>query len=150
MKNQKNYIANLKENISMLDESLSWLNRSYAKCIEIGIKENYSEDEFDIFETLTSRYARVTDVLIQKVFRSIDAVEFESGGTMIDLINRTHKRGLFESIDEIRKIKDLRNDIAHEYVLYDIKSVFSETFYFTPKLLDIVKNTKEYCKKYLI
>ena len=134
----------------MLDEALSWLNRSYKKCFEIGIKENYSDDEFDVFETLTSRYARVADILIQKVFRSIDAVEFESGGTMIDVINRVHKRGLFESVDEVRQIKDLRNDIAHEYVLYDIKSIFNETFYFTPKLLGIVENTKKYCKKYII
>ena len=69
---------------------------------------------------------------------------------MIDVINRVHKRGLFESVDDVRQIKDLRNDIAHEYVLYDIKSIFSETFYFTPKLLDIVENTKKYCKKYII
>lgn len=149
MRRQKDYIANLKENLSMLNEALLWFNRSYEKCLKIGVKENYSEDEFDVFETLTSRYARVADILIQKVFRSIDAVEFESGGTMIDVFNRTHKRGLFESVDEIRQIKDLRNDIAHEYVLYDIKSIFSETFYFTPKLLDIVENTKKYCKKYL-
>ncbi len=146
MRNQKDYIANLKENLDILDDALSWFNRSYKKCSEIGIKENYTADEFDIFETLTSRYARVVDILIQKVFRSIDAVEFESYGTMIDVVNRAHKRRLFKSVDEIRRIKDLRNEITHEYVMEDIKNIFKETFLFAPKLMEIINSTKSYCQ----
>ena len=146
MRNQKDYIANLKENLDILDDALSWFNRSYKKCSEIGIKENYTADEFDIFETLTSRYARVVDILIQKVFRSIDAVEFEGHGTMIDVVNRAHKRRLFKSVDEIRRIKDLRNEITHEYVMEDIKNIFKETFFFAPKLMEIINSTKSYCQ----
>ncbi|MFW5721649.1 MAG: hypothetical protein ACOCWW_04630, partial [Bacteroidota bacterium] len=102
--------------------------------------------EFDIFETLTSRYARVVDILIHKVFRSIDSVELVNEGTMIDVINRSHKRGLFENVDEIRQIKDLRNEITHEYVMENIKNVFNETFRFTPKLFNIIESTKNYCE----
>jgi len=39
-------------------------------CRGIGIKENYTGDEFDAFETLTARFARSSDMLIQKIFRS--------------------------------------------------------------------------------
>ncbi|MFP4025299.1 MAG: hypothetical protein ACLFVR_12310 [Thiohalospira sp.] len=146
MKKQQDYIENLKENIKILDEALSWLKRSYTKCSNVGIKEEYSADEFDIFETLTSRYARVVDILIHKVFRSIDSVELVNEGTMIDVINRSHKRGLFENVDEIRQIKDLRNEITHEYVMENIKNVFNETFRFTPKLFNIIESTKNYCE----
>lgn len=147
MKRQEDYIKNLKDNIAILNEALAWLERSYAKCLEIGLKDEYSADEFDIFETLTSRYARVVDILIHKVFRSIDTVELIDGGTMIDVVNRAHKRGFIESVDEIRQIKDLRNEIAHEYIMEDMKDIFNETFHFTPKLMDIINHTKLYCEK---
>lgn len=147
MKRQQDYIENLKDNIEILNEALAWLERSYTRCVKIGLKDDYTADEFDIFETLTSRYARVVDILIHKVFRSIDAVELVNGGTMIDVVNRAHKRGFFESVDEIRQIKDLRNEIAHEYIMEDIKDIFNETFQFTPKLMNIIDQTKLYCKK---
>jgi len=40
-----------------------------------------------------------------KVFRSIDAVEFENHGSLIDVLNRAQKHGFFESIEKIRQIK---------------------------------------------
>ncbi len=147
MRKQQDYVENLKENLTILNEAISWLNRSFSKCSEIGIKNEYSADELDVFETLTSRYARVVDILIYKVFRSMDEVEMVSGGTIIDIVNRSHKRGLFENVDEIRQLKDLRNEIAHEYVLDDIKELFKEIFRFTPLLFDIADKTKEYCKE---
>lgn len=147
MKRQQDYLENLKETINILNEALSWLTRSYSKCSKIGLKDEYTPEELDIFETLISRYARGVDILIHKVFRSIDSVELVDGGTMIDVVNRAHKRGLFESVDEIRQMKNLRNEITHEYIMEDIKDVFRETFKFTPQLVEIIDNTKEYCFK---
>ncbi len=65
---------------------------------------------------------------------------------MIDVINRSHKRGLFKDIDEIRQIKDLRNEITHEYVMENVKDVFIETFKYTPQLFKIINTTKAYCE----
>lgn len=146
MKTQNDYIKNLKENIEILEEAVSWLKRSYTQCLSIDLKKEYTADEFDTFETLTSRYARVVDILIHKVFRSIDFVELINEGTMIDVINRSHKRGLFKDIDEIRQIKDLRNEITHEYVMENVKDVFIETFKYTPQLFKIINTTKAYCE----
>ena len=101
----------------MLDNSINWLKRSYAVCSIVGIKDSYTEEEFDKFEAMFARFARVSDIIMQKAFRSIDAVEFESKGTFIDVLNRAHKRGLFASIEKLREIRELSNTLVHEYAL---------------------------------
>ena len=142
------YFQNLTLDLDILDKSLYWLRRSYAICTKIGVKPAYSDEECDAIETLTSRYARTSDIIIQKVFRSIDKVELEDSGTMIDVINRAHKRGLFDSVDEIRTIKDLRNKIAHEYAREDIESVYAQVVNFTPEIFAIAARILIYCSRY--
>ncbi|MFC1616678.1 HepT-like ribonuclease domain-containing protein [Candidatus Margulisiibacteriota bacterium] len=144
----KDLKLNLIENLNALEKSIQWLNRSYNICKEIGIKEEYTEEEFDAFETLTGRYARVTDLIIQKVFRSIDAVELEDGGTILDVVNRAEKRELIDSVKRIREIKDLRNQIVHEYVIEDLKKIFAEVLKVTEELIVVNNNIRIYCKKH--
>ena len=102
---------NLLENRVLLEKQLFWLTHSFEEAKEIGLKPAYEISEFDSYENLCSRFSRMIDFLVRKIFRSIDAVEFENQGTLIDTVNHAHKRGLFENIETIRKIKDLRNDI---------------------------------------
>ena len=145
---QRDFVLNLFDTISQLDRAVHWLRRSYTICSRIAVKETYTEEEYDGIETLTSRFARVSDILIQKVFQSIDAVEFENKGTLIDVINRAHKRGFFESIEKLREIRELRNSIAHEYIQEDLADMFTDVLKFTPELFDIATRIKQYCKRY--
>jgi uncharacterized protein YutE (UPF0331/DUF86 family) len=139
----------LKENLENLEKSLHWLRRSYEKCRLVGIKEAYGETEFDDFENLTSRYARTSDLILQKVLRSIDAMELEDSGTLIDSVNRAEKRGLIDSGTRIRELKDLRNEIVHEYEIEDLKALFRQTLESVPELFEFSDRIKLYCKKYL-
>jgi hypothetical protein len=138
----------LKTNLESLSSSIRWLRRSYDICMSIGTKDNYTEDEFDHFENLTSRYARTTDFLIGKVLRSIDQVELINSGSIIDAANGAEKRGIVESVSKLRDLKDLRNEIAHEYEIEDIKTLFSLVLMAVPQLFEIVDKTMEYCTKY--
>ena len=147
---QRDFILNLFDTINLLDNAIHWLKRSYTICSGIGVKENYTEEEYDNLETLTSRFARVSDILIQKAFRSIDAVEFENKGTLIDVVNRAHKRGFFKSVEKLREIRELRNTIAHEYIQESLADTFTDVLRFTPELFDIATQIKDYCKKYEI
>ncbi|MGH8658023.1 MAG: hypothetical protein ACREV4_05995 [Gammaproteobacteria bacterium] len=83
----------LRQNLTMMDSAIRWLSRSYQICSDIGIKGSYTPEEYDAFETLTSRYARAIDLMLRKVLRAVDAVELEIGGTLIDTINRAEKKG---------------------------------------------------------
>jgi len=135
-------------NLQSLRNQLDWLEHSYSICKNISIKQRYETEEFDAFETLCSRFARSIDFLVRKVFRSVDDVEFENQGTLIDVINNAHKRGLFDSIENIRNLKDLRNDIAHEYLDEGLRELFEEILSNTPELMKIIANTIRYCDRY--
>jgi len=128
----------------LLKKQLFWIELSYNECFKIGLKSKYSVDEFGKFETLCSRYSRSIDFLIRKIFRTIDAYEFENQGTLIDVVNNAHKRGLFEDIDELRIMKDIRNTIVHEYIEEDLIDVFEEVLEYSEKLIKIIRTTLDY------
>jgi len=128
----------------ILKKQASWLEYSYNECRAIGIKQAYTIEEFGKFEILCSRYSRTIDFLIRKIFRTIDAYAFENQGTLIDVVNNAHKRGLVEDIDELRVMKDIRNTIVHEYIEDELVDTFDEVLEYSDKLLKILNKTLEY------
>lgn len=144
------HLQNLKEMLDLLTDAVYWLNRSYNICKNTGIKEGYKEAELDNFEVLASRFARVVDIMLSKVLRGIDNIEFEEKGTMLDVINRAEKRGLIISTERFRDIKDLRNDIVHEYVKGEIVEKFIEIFEAVPEVLDIAARINKYSQQLFI
>ncbi|WP_198262626.1 hypothetical protein [sulfur-oxidizing endosymbiont of Gigantopelta aegis] len=138
----------LQYNAGLLIKQLAWLQHSYEQAKSIGLKDSYSMADFDIFENLSSRFARSTDFLIRKVFRSIDEAEFEPQGTLIDVVNNAHKRHLFENIEDIRAIKDLRNSIAHEYIDEELEKLFAELLDYSERLIFIAKTTLKYIESH--
>lgn len=145
---QNDYILSLKNTIRQLDDSLRWLERSYKICMQFGIKDTYSDDEFDAIETLTSRYARTMDLVVNRVFTSIDQVELEEIGSVLDIVNRAEKRGLIDSVANIRIMKDIRNVIVHEYVAEAILDVYKDVTAYVPEIFSICKRVKRYCAKF--
>ena len=137
----------LKENLDAINLSLQRLLYSFNICNETGLKNTYSDEEFMAFEALTSRYARTTDMLVNKVLRNLDAVEYINSGTVIDAANNAEKRGIVDS-QELRKLKDLRNSIAHEYVTENIVRFFTKVLEFTPILKKAIGNLNSYCSRY--
>ena len=137
----------LKSDKILLEKQLSWLNISFEECKAIGIKSIYTVDEFGKFETLCSRYSRGIDFLIRKIFRTIDEYEFENQGTLVDVVNNAHKRGLFDDIEELRVMKDVRNTIVHEYIEDELVEVFDEVLEYSEKLIAIMNNTLAYLSK---
>lgn len=128
----------------LLEKQLAWLEISYQKCRSIGIQSEYSVDEFGFFETLCSRYSRGIDFLIRKIFRTIDEYEFENQGTLVDVVNNAHKRNLFDDVEELRIMKDIRNTIVHEYIEDELAEVFDEVLEYSQKLIDIMNTTLNY------
>ena len=143
----KGSVEVLKENLDAINASLSRLLYSFEICSKTGLKEAYTEEEFIVFEAMTSRYARTTDMLVNKVLRSLDAVEYINGGTVIDAANNAEKRGIVDS-QYLRKLKDLRNSIAHEYVTENITRFFAKVLEFTPLLKKSLENLNSYCSRY--
>lgn len=131
-----------------LEKQLFWLDYSYQQVKGLSSPDKFSIEQFNQFENLCSRYARTIDFLVRKFFRCLDDVEFENQGTLIDVVNHTHKRGLFEDIDLIRQIKDIRNEIAHEYLDDGLQSVFTDVLSTTSELIAIGRNSLQYSQRY--
>ena len=145
----KLHLQILRENLNALSKSVVWLLRSYEQTKNYKHLKKYNPDQFDQLEVLASRYARTTDMLVNKVLRSIDTVESEDIGTIIDIMNRAEKRSIVQSSDILHKIKDLRNNIVHEYKISEIERFFKSILEYTPILIEIINKTNEYCEKYL-
>jgi len=129
-------IEKLIEDRNLLEKQRFWIRISYEECLKIGIKKNYSIEEFGMFEILCSRYSRGIDFLIRKIFRTLNEYEFENQGTLIDVVNHAHKRGLFENIQTLRLMKDVRNTIVHEYIEEALTEVFQEVLEYTGGSVD--------------
>jgi len=139
----------LAQDLQLLEKQMRWLELSYQQCSSIGIKKQYSIEEFGYYETLCGRYSRGIDFLIRKIFRTLDEYEFENQGTLIDVVNNAHKRNLFQDIDQLRLMKDMGNTIVHEYIEDHLVGVFEAVLEYSGSLMGIMKNTKEYMAELL-
>jgi len=150
VKNQtkRTALENLTACSEQLQGALKWLNRSYLQCQSISLETKFTDEDFDKLENLTSRFARVTDILIHKMYRAIDVVELKQPGSLIDTINNAEKKQLIDSVDQARTLKDIRNEIAHEYILEDQRLIFSEVLTETKQLLKLSEKAITYSEKY--
>ena len=137
-------LEKLVQDKKLLEKQLFWIDISFNECSKIGIKDKYSVDEFGKFETLCSRYSRGIDFLIRKIFRTLDEYEFENQGTLVDVVNNAHKRGLFEDIEQLRIMKDVRNTVVHEYIEDEMAEFFDEVLHYSKELIIIIKNSLKY------
>ena len=99
---------------------------------------------------MTSRFARVSDILLQKFFRALDVVELAEGGTLLDVLLRAEKRGLVESADQFLEIRELRNEISREYAAEDLAALFEAVLHKSPELIAAVERSMHYAdERYL-
>ena len=144
----KDLLELLRNELSSLEKAQQVLQYSYDTCAEIGIKEDYTFDEMDRFEAFTSRFARLSDLLIQKIFRLIDQIDLEDSETVRDRINNAEKKGLIESADSFIQIRIVRNDIAHEYQTDTLKVIYKKVLELSPCLFDSINRVRKYCMRY--
>ena len=134
----------MKENLDLLGNSLNALEYSYNKCRKIGIKESYTPDELESLEALTSRFARTSDILTQKVFKTLFFLIQEEPQTFIDGANLLEKIEIVNNANQILNIRELRNEIAHEYKENNLAVLFNDALDYIPQLIEVIKNTNAY------
>lgn len=144
-------IEYLEELLGRLQKAVDTLNYSYIICKGIGIKEMYNAEEQDRFESLTAKFARLSDLIIKQSIKLIDILDLdEPPETVRDSINRAEKKGLIESGIRFIEIRKLRNRIAHEYAESeeDISEIYKEVLQSTPLLYDSVNRIVNYCQRH--
>ena len=132
----------LLENLQMLEQSAEQLRYSLLKCKTLA--PPFSPENLESIEALSARFARTADILTQKVVRSLLLYLREDSGTFIDTANHMEKMRLADSAQSILEIRDLRNEIVHDYGHRDSKEVKDACSALAPALLDAIARTKEY------
>ena len=144
---RKLLIAQLNEHLAFLNKSVTALEYSYDKCSAIGEKKEYNLEEQESFEALTSRFASSSDILTQKVFKTLFILLQEDVKTIIDAANFLEKLKIVANADDLLNIREIRNQITHEYVESDLKTLFLDVLRYVPKLRKIISKVRTYYQK---
>lgn len=137
----------LQQNIESLQKAAAILKKSYEICKKIDIKNECTYEESTEFEAFAARFARLVDLLIQKVFRTIDIINLAPEGTIRDSINRAEKNQLIDHADLLIEMKRCRNQLVHEYLIENLLDLIQQMIEFCPLILNYVERTIAYCKK---
>lgn len=103
-----------------------------------------SVGERESCEALTSRFARLNDFLVQRVFRTLDQIELVDEGTVLDRLQRAEARRLIDRADRWRELRLLRNAITHDYLIESADRVLTESLTAAPELLVAVESVIAY------
>ena len=57
------------------------------------------------------------------------------------------KQAVLESADDLLNVRELRNQIAHEYVESDVKALFFDVLRYVPEIKKIINNVTAYYQK---
>jgi hypothetical protein len=110
-----------------LSKAIGHLEYSLAKSSKILKKPELSEDDLESLEGFGSRFARASDIAIQRFLR-FKVLEKDPAfrGSVIDTLNESEKFGWIDSAREWTRIRELRNVTAHEYTDTEVRSLYTE------------------------
>ena len=112
-----------------------------------GEKKEFDLEQRESFEALTSRFARASDILTQKVLKTLFILLQENTKTIIDVAKLLEKQTVLESADDLLNVRELRNQIAHEYLESNVKALFFDVLRYVPEIKKIINNFTEYYQK---
>ena len=136
----------LQEELAGLQLAAEHLDYSRQRCTELVGLKDLPPEQLERLESLTSRFARLADLLIQRIFRLIDDIELVGGGSILDRLYRAEKHG-WASASDLIKIRELRNLIAHEYAADQMQDIYAAVATMTPVLLGTVPKVIVYASQ---
>lgn len=144
--NEQSLRALLAGELENLARATSSLEKSFVKCSRLRPSPRQSFEEEESFDALTSKFARCSDILTQKVLKTLVFLLREDAPTFIDRMNLCEKLGAIPSAKSLIEIRDLRNTIAHEYAVDDLMDLYAETLSLSPELLEAAKAAEAFAR----
>lgn len=145
-KSEVHHLENLTETLDQLKAATAYLGISLIRCQQLTTLD---QETVQIeLEALSSRFVRVIDLLIHKVYRSIDRVELLPYGSLAETLTRAKNRGLIDSHQQIDGLRDLKNEIQHEYMSHKIPILQNRALNQTKELIELIPKIFDYCRQY--
>lgn len=129
----------LRRELESLARAAASLQKSMAKCSQLTPSPRQSFEEEESFDALTSKFARCSDILTQRILKTVVFILREEAPTFVDRMNLCEKLGAIPSAKSLIEIRDLRNTIAHEYAVDDLLELYADTLKLCPQLIDASK-----------
>ena len=112
----------LKKIFNECDKHILRINLAYNKIKPIlpltsQKYQNLTDDEVEHIDQYLFRFAKLQDAIGKKLFKwillSLD--EDVEGLAFVDILNKMEKLSLLESSNQWRELRELRNEISHQY-----------------------------------
>ena len=123
------------------------LRQSRDKTHQLLQQSEFSFEELESIDSLTSKFSRTSDIYLQKVLRSIWMLLREDTVPLIDLLNRVEKLMIIVSAEELLQMRDIRNQIAHEYLPEAVPELASEVVVMTTLLQKNIEQTERFLRQ---
>ena len=138
----------LEENLQQAREAAGHLSVSVDRCKDFAFSPPFNEIQLIELEALTGRFARLSDILIQKVLKTIERLDGDTPGTVRDRILQAEKKESIQTAGTVIDIRDVRNTIAYDYD----NTPFNEIVLFVIKnstfLLQSIESSVQYSRKF--
>lgn len=128
----------------LLQASLETLLQSVEKCQAIGVKPEYTFEEQESFDSLTSKFNRTSDLFTQKIIRTTWMLLHEPFAPFIDMMNIGEKIRMLQCANQMIGIRDMRNQISHEYIPEAIRDLVPEVIELTIQLRENINYMRDF------
>jgi hypothetical protein len=139
----------LRSNREVLDQAAPSFSKSLEKCRSLNLAGPRSFEVEESLDALTSKFARVSDIFTQKVLKSLVLLTREDAPTFVDRMNLCEKLGVISSAADLIEIRDLRNQIAHEYLSDNLTEIYGDCLTLSEKLLTEIQVAHPVIERYL-
>jgi len=134
----------LRNELDNLDKAAAYLAASVERSGSLLGRGDLGPEEMERLESMASRFARLADLLTQRVMRLVDDLELTPEGSLLDRIQRAEKRGWVHGTEDLVRIRELRNLIAHEYAADRMADIYAGIARLAPPLLAMVPKVRAY------
>jgi hypothetical protein len=141
-------LALLQQELPNIDLAAQHLGYCLERCAGFDAWHEPTPEQLERLESMSARFVRLSDILIQRIFRLIDDIELVGSSTVLDRIYRAEKRGWAQA-DQLIKIRELRNLIAHEYATDAMPEIYAAVMTLSPSLLDTAHQIENYTNNLL-
>ncbi len=119
--------------------------------LEEGFLKKLEIDDLDKLDAFRVRFCDLQDSLGNKTFRSILNLEEEETGSNLDTLNKMVKRGIINSFDDWKKLRNIRNLFSHDYPDSDKEKAeaLNIAYSFSLKLIGTLDNVIKYMEQTL-
>jgi hypothetical protein len=132
--NSEKLIVKLRSDLELLRRDAADLDICAKECGRIGIKTGYTPEELKSFETFITKIARVSDIFVQNIIKTVVSMTHKDGSASAEGVGIAEELGMITSADELVQMTDLRTAVSRGQISGNQSTLYEKALKFAPKL----------------